>query len=66
MGNRRFVRPLNPTLKKPVSTRPQPLENDVERPMVENDFQKNKSVVEAVPNHPVAGLDATPDVVAEF
>jgi hypothetical protein len=34
LRNRRFVRLLNPTLKKPKSTRLQPLEDDVQRPEV--------------------------------
>jgi hypothetical protein len=42
LRNRKFVRPLNPNLKKSVSLRLQPLEDDV---------MKNKTGVEHVPNN---------------
>ena len=60
------MRPLNQNLGKSVSTRLQLLENDVMRPVVENDVQKNTAGVETVPNNPVARHDDIPDVVAVF
>ena len=48
LRNRNFVKPLNPNMKTPVSPRPQPLEHDVEKPVVENDVQRNKSRIEVL------------------